>query len=297
MIRSEKAVSEVIGMVMILFIMMIVIGAILLVGVPMIESGKERARMDVAANSFLSLQNDIEEVVRGPIWVTDPMDVTDVNRLGPSRETGFQLMGGTLSVLPKANTYMILDVTFTSSIQNYIIGAGEITFEANGEEIGYENGALIRKYEGGEPLMFSNPLISIYNTLDNQANPSDSNITISIHAINLSGNLSSVGGDGKARIETRPENYKQIIPPDIIPGVTQLNISIYSARDNINAWESFFNTKLETAGLDQNCLLKTGYCIDKTSTSNLVVRIYGNNNTRPDIFLSVYESTLNVMVR
>jgi len=71
MIRSEKAVSEVIGMVMILSIMMIVIGAIMLAGVPMIESGKSRARMDVAANSFLSLQNDIEEVVRGPVWVKD----------------------------------------------------------------------------------------------------------------------------------------------------------------------------------------------------------------------------------
>jgi len=36
----------------------------MIAGVPMIESGKSRARMDVAANSFLSLQNDIEEVVR-----------------------------------------------------------------------------------------------------------------------------------------------------------------------------------------------------------------------------------------
>jgi len=52
MIRSEKAVSEVVGMVLILSIMVFVIGAIMIVGVPMIESGKERARMDVASNSF-----------------------------------------------------------------------------------------------------------------------------------------------------------------------------------------------------------------------------------------------------
>lgn len=109
MIRSEKAASEVIGMVMILSIMTIVIGAIMLVGVPMIESGKERARMDVAANSFLSMQNDIEEVVRGPIWITDPSGVTNINRLGPSRETEFELMGGTLTVLPNSSgiTYQV----------------------------------------------------------------------------------------------------------------------------------------------------------------------------------------------
>lgn len=109
MIRSEKAVSEVIGMVMILFIMVIVIGAILLVGVPMIESGKDRARMDVAANSFMSMQNDIEEVVRGPIWITDPYGVANINRLGPSRETEFELMGGTITVLSNSNgiTYQV----------------------------------------------------------------------------------------------------------------------------------------------------------------------------------------------
>ncbi len=113
MIRSEKAVSEVIGMVMILSIMMFVIGAIMLVAVPMIESGKERARMDVAANSFLSLQNDIEEVVRGPIWIVDPSNVTNINRLGPSRETEFELMGGTITVLPNSSgiTYKIAGYT------------------------------------------------------------------------------------------------------------------------------------------------------------------------------------------
>jgi hypothetical protein len=284
--------------------MVFVIGAIMLVGVPMIESGKERARMDVAANSFLTMQNDIEEVVRGPIWVRDPVNVTNVSLLGPSRITEFQLMGGTLSVMPKATTRMILNVTNkTSSIPvRYTIGSGEITFTANEEEIGYENGALIRKYETGAPLMISNPLISIYNTLDTSANPSASNITISIHAINLSGTLSSVGGDGKAWVEIRPENYTPIIPSDIIPNVTQVNITIYSEQENTDAWKSFFDTKLnETAGLvrqNQSCVLKKGYCIDQTNTS-LFVRIYGNsNNTNiPDIFLSVYESKLNIRVR
>lgn len=109
MIRSEKAVSEVIGMVMILSIMVIVVGSILLVGVPMIESGKERARMDVAANSFLSMQNDIEEVVRGPIWIVEPSTVPNPERLGPSRETEFELMGGTITVFPNSNgiTYQV----------------------------------------------------------------------------------------------------------------------------------------------------------------------------------------------
>jgi hypothetical protein len=177
MIRSEKAVSEVIGMVMILSIMMLVIGAILLVGVPMIDSGKSRARMDVAASSFLSMQNDIEEVVRGPIWVKDPKNVTDISRLGPSRATDFQLMGGTLSVFPNPTTRMILNVTNETSTvpRTFTIVTGEINFIKDNEKIAYENGAVIRKYESGAPLMFSNPLITIINTLDNVPN---SNISV-----------------------------------------------------------------------------------------------------------------------
>ena len=197
MIRSEKAVSEVIGMVLILGIMMLAIGIIMLAAVPMIESGKSRARMDVASNSFLSMQNDIEETVRGPIWVKDPINVTNINRLGPSRETEFQLMGGTLSVIPNgtiAPRFMILNVTnLTSSNKNNITIAGGITYTADREEIAYENGAVIRKYETGDGLMLSNPLITIYNTLDNTTDKT-SNISVSIHAINISGRLSSVGG-------------------------------------------------------------------------------------------------------
>src|SRR5574341_1546879 len=119
MIRSEKAVSEVIGMVLILSIMVIVIGSIMLVGVPMIQASKDRTKMDVAENTFLSLQNDIEEVVRGPIWVEDPLIVKNISVLGPSRETEFELMGGTISVLPNSIgvTYQVATYTRYPSAQ------------------------------------------------------------------------------------------------------------------------------------------------------------------------------------
>src|SRR5574337_271838 len=110
MIRSEKAVSEVIGMVLILSIMIAVIGSIMLVVVPMIQASKDRTKMDVAANTFLSLQNDIEEVVRGPIWVRDPNNITLINGTGASRETEFDLMGGTLSEAPN-----IKKITYTQN--------------------------------------------------------------------------------------------------------------------------------------------------------------------------------------
>jgi len=658
MIKSEKAASEVIGMVMILGITTIVIGAIMVVGVPMIESGKSSAKMDVAANSFLSLQNDIEEVVRGPIWVIDPTNVTNINESGPSRETEFQLMGGALSVIPNSSgsgltysslndpiitmvsnstgnygfkaeakqsgkypnnfpngdftnqtnlsandlnkasdndtvnyvtensgnkdeiiwvnftlpnvqslNYIVVKTTMntsgsdlsvfgiynitnawwdklnsssTSSSWKYfiynissqndknnwthidtnnnlnfslavwsnggsshtvflsyfeayvtyfnvplsitpspnsdptsingtsqtftvtlnhsanvswymngtkiqsnpsvtfasftnstagigiwnvtaiandslssvsktwywnvtpippplnitfrspnsdptsingtsqtftvtlnhsanvtwymnginiqsnpsvtfasftnstagvgiwnvtaiandsltskstmwnwtvipippptplngstiVISPGNITYTAGEESIIYENGAVIRKYESGEALMVSDPLISIYNTMDNQTNSSISNLTISIHAISLNGAISSVGGDGKAWVETRMKSYNQTVEPqNYSPNANQVNIKIYSQYPE--SWEAFFDSKLNETGLvrrDSNNGNQTGYYIGNISSgSPLDIQIYGNyNSTRKDIFLSVYETQIDVKVR
>ncbi|CAG0949625.1 hypothetical protein METP3_00129 [Methanosarcinales archaeon] len=292
MIRSEKAVSEVIGMVLILGIMILVIGIIMLAAVPMIESGKERARMDVAANSFLSMQNDIEEVVRGPIWITDPSTETNINRLGPSRETQFELMGGTLNVLPNSTNISekskTLNIT-TNKNFTIIIPPSSITYRADQERIVYENGAVFRLYASGMPIMVSNPLISIYQ-IDNN------NITISIHAISLNGTLSSVGGDGKAWIETRLVKYNESIPPNsTIPNANNIFINITSAYPD--AWESFFDEKLnKSAGLartDKNST--TGYSIN--GTKPMEVRIFGKKSNVPDIYLSLYESRLDVKVR
>ncbi|KCZ72651.1 hypothetical protein ANME2D_01082 [Candidatus Methanoperedens nitroreducens] len=281
-------------MVMVLSIMIIVIGSIMIVGVPAIESAKSRAKMDVAMNSFLSLQNDIEEVVRGPIWVRDPKS-TNV-KLGPSRETEFELMGGTLSVLPNTTNITCIPSNCSENASNFtiIIPPSNITYTSDQEEIVYENGAVIRKYESGAPLMVSDPLISIYDTGDGK------NITISIHVISINGTLSSTGGDGKAWVETRPKYYNQTIPNPISPNSNITNITIYSKYPE--AWKKFFDKKLSEAGLNdinQPCTSSTQnrYYINRTD-SKLEVQICGKESTgAKDIFLSVYESRLDIGVR
>lgn len=280
MIKENDAVSEVIGMILMLSITIIVIGSIMLVGMPMIESGKNKAKMDIVANSFLSLQNDIEEVVRGPIWVKDPYSTTGIDRLGPSRETGFELMQGSISVIPNSGN---VSINNQSIIYTVTIPPSNITYNSDYEEIVYDNGAIIRKYEGGDPIMIADPLINIYNV--------DGNMTISIHAVTLNGTLSSVGGKGKAWVEVRPQNYTPIIDPiKSSPNSNQTIIKIYSKYPV--AWRNFFDIKLKEAGLDNN-----GYNISGGFPLNIKINGNSTNNTTPDIFLSVYESRLNVKVR
>lgn len=282
-IKSEDAVSEVIGMVLVLSISMLAIGSIVLVGLPMIESGKNMAKMDIVANSFLFLQNDIEEVVRGPIWVKNPFNTTNTDRLGPSRETELELMEGALSVISNS-----ANITFLNTTNTIMITPGNIMYNTDTEEIAYENGAVIRKYESGESIMISYPLISIYDT--------GGNTTISIHAITLNGTKSSVGGEGKAWAEIRLKNYTQIVEPTGPPNSNQTNIKIYTRYPN--TWKNYFDMKLKGSGLiSSNKGSMTGYNISGTTPLN--IEIYGNvnNRTMPDIFLSVYESMLDVKVR
>ena len=200
-------------------------------------------------------------------------------------------MGGMLRVLP--NSTNISEKSKTLNITNktnitIVIPPGNITYANDLERIVYENGAVIRKYEGGEPMMVSNPLISIFRI-------DDANITISIHAISLNGTLSSTGGDGKAWIETRPVSYRQTIEPNsTAPNANNTYINITSAYPE--AWKTFFDEKLQGAGLKPaprgNA---TGYNI--SGTVPLVIGIYGNYGNKNDIFLSLYESRLDVKVR
>jgi len=239
------------------------------------------------------MQNDIEEVVRGPIWVVDPLGMTNINQLGPSRETEFELMGGTITVKSnKMNVTCSFNNCSKMEVKNFTIflPASNITYEANNEIIAYENGAVIRKYESGEPIMLSNPLISIYNN-------GSTGTVISIHVISIKGTSSSTGGDGKGYIETRLTNYSEIVPAPLdYPNLNQTNITIYSQYPL--AWKNFSEGKLIDAGLvDAPKGNKSGYNISIGKA--LEVQIYGKDptNQTKDIFLSMYETRLDVKVR
>lgn len=288
-IRSESAVSETLGMVLMLSISMTAIAGIMLVGMPMIDSSKTTAKMNVIASSFLSLQNDVGEVIRGPIWILDPNVTTNIN--GPSRESVLDLSDGYLYVSP--NTTKAIFKTYGKNNNNYniTIPSSSITYkDNNNNEIVYENGAIIRKYVTGSPIMISDPLINIYNI-------GDGNITVSMHLVTINSSLSSIGGEGEGFVDIRLQRYNATNPSYnetiISTSKTNSNQTIININSKYpEAWLGFFNKKLQEAISNNSKSLRYS---NYTTPSSLKIMINGSmpNST----FLSLYESRLDVNVK
>jgi hypothetical protein len=211
-LKSESAVSEVIGFIMIFSIVMLAISAIYAVGYPTIQSSKENAQFQNMEQSFMVLQSNINTVAFGQ---------------APVRTLKTSLGGGSLTVYPDAGW---IDVsTTTGCICNVTIGA--IEYEKNGRSIAYEGGGVWEKYPAGSAIKVSEPKIFVH--ADN------GNRTVSVSIINISGEMSSVGGGGAASVTVRS-----------IPSTYSLNITSLSLGDNVtitvtsyyaDAWGRYFN--------------------------------------------------------
>ncbi|MBN1762632.1 MAG: hypothetical protein JW878_06120 [Methanomicrobia archaeon] len=160
-IKSNEAISPVIGMALILGIVVTAVGIIYSVEMPKIESAKEEAQLENMRSNFLTLQTDIRDLVQSP---------------STGRVTKMQLEAGSIGA-------------YAAGSAN---GTGYIRYIAGDDIIAYENGAVFAKYAGGNDYaeVISDPIM--YVDVD------DDNVThVYIHAITLNGSK-SVAGTGPA---------------------------------------------------------------------------------------------------
>jgi len=213
-LKSESAVSEVIGFILIFSIVMLAISAIYAVGYPTIQSSKENAQFRNMEQSFMVLQSNINTVA---------FDQAPVRTLKTS------LGGGSLTVNSSKGHIKVEDSSTGTTWYDDTIGA--IEYEKNGRSIAYEGGGVWKKYPAGSAIKVSEPRISVQEV--------DGNRTVSVSIMNVSGDLSSVGGGGTASVTVRS-----------IPSTYSLNITSLSTGHTVNitvtseyadAWERYFN--------------------------------------------------------
>jgi len=132
--KSESAVSEVIGNIMIFAIVITSVGIVLLAGGPLVESGLDSAKMDYITSTFLFLQSDTNRVAFNQI---------------PFQNIDFKLGGGSLILDSDSNISNItLQINGTNfSCNDYI----EYTYK--GTHMAYINGGLYKLYNSQSTLI------------------------------------------------------------------------------------------------------------------------------------------------
>jgi len=213
-LKSESAVSEVIGFIMVFSIVMLAISAIYAVGYPTIQSSKENSQFRNMEQSFMVLQSDINTVA---------FDQAPVRTLKTS------LGGGSLTVYPDAGWINVSTTTDPPYTCNVNIGA--IEYEKNGRRIAYEGGGVWEKYPGGSAIKISEPRIFVQEVEGNRS------VSVSIINISSENGISSVGGEGTASVTVRSIPSTYLLNISYSPG----DVTIVVTSDYADAWKMYFD--------------------------------------------------------
>lgn len=186
---SEKAVSEVIGHIIILGLTVTGISLISLVGIPTIFELQDMIQVRNAEQAVTVMDSRVSAVVLG----NSPVQMLDVN-----------LGGGTYTVEENATgreSYLQVNIVTDSGNDFITLPMGKIRYRMGDRIVAYEGGGAWSKYPSGGSVMLSPPEFH-YN-----------GVTLTLPVININGS-GSIGGKGNAAIKFAKSGNPVIIYPE-----------------------------------------------------------------------------------
>lgn len=232
--NNETAVSETIGFVLILGIVMTGIGLVTLYGYPILLEQQQNANVKNMEKNMIVLQNDVKLLAYKGV---------------PYRETTMQISGGTLQVirpnpppfstLPGGRSNFIITAAGLPPYGPYYTGLLQFNSTSDTNIIGLQNGAVVTNgfsQTVGPSAMLSEPRWFLDQT--------GSSRTLVISIVNMtSSNIVSTSSG----IRTVQMNISSGDPVDqlLVPG-TQVNVQyIDSGEGYRTAWKNYFlNTQV-----------------------------------------------------
>lgn len=198
--RSETAVSEALGFILTLGILLIASGIVYLGGYSILQDSKDASHFQEMEESFMLLGQNMNEVAyeRAPI-----------------RTTELKIVQGSMST--QHDSYMQVVVNDTS----YTYYMGSVEYYLDDQVIAYENGGIWIKYKNDNTAMRSKPNIN------------HANITI-IPIVELLGSYSK-GGKGTVRIRASHSDSSTIH----FINSTGYNATIIITSNYYKGWESY----------------------------------------------------------
>jgi len=188
-ISKERGVSEAIGYLIILGLVVTGIGLVTLYGYPILMQQQGLANMRNMERTMIVIQNDIKSLTY---------------TLDNFKETDFQVGGGPIMILPSNAVPQAFDISWGGSGTGLPqqstgwLSFGEIRYFSTQDNavVAYENGAVIKKYLGQNAILLAGPRWYV-------AKSSDGTTTLVINLVNLVSGGKLVSETGAGAIRTR----------------------------------------------------------------------------------------------
>ncbi len=220
---NERAVSEAIGFVLILGIVITGISLVTLYGYPVLL--KEQSNTDVKnmERAMIVIQNDMKSLCYKNV---------------PYKETSLQVSGGTLEVVNSTQYGGFINVTNGTTLfqENYTVGALIYRSDRSNEVITLENGAVMTRQDGSTgSAMLAEPRW-FYDV-----NPVTGENTLVIYVMNITtDDLMAKSGMATVRMSLE-EAHTQAIPVWSVDKVT-VEYTSGSSGDYSVAWENYLTS-------------------------------------------------------
>jgi hypothetical protein len=143
-IRSEKAVSETVGYILLVGVILLGVSILLVIAYPIQSDLQDTASMETQILALTALDGRVSTVAFGS---------------SPSQVTKVDLGGGSMQAQNTTDNRLTITVSNQSGYQVEIFNRslGLIEYTLNENKIAFENGGLFRMYPSGDTLMLSPP--------------------------------------------------------------------------------------------------------------------------------------------
>lgn len=226
LIDSREAVSEVVGYILLLGVIVSAVGLISVLAFPIIEDAKEDAYLKNVEQGFTVLDSKISLVALGK---------------SPTQLIQMYSTKGDITVYNQSTSHITVSFSkLNNSYEIYNQSLGTVQYQLGENKIAYEGGGVFRKYPGkGDPVTITPPEFH-YN-----------GETLTLPIIKVDGNQ-SIGGSGIINLYLVSNNTPHVLYPDpdfnsnyTNPLTVGNTISVVINSDYYMAWANYIEERTE----------------------------------------------------
>ncbi|ADE36934.1 DUF7289 family protein [Methanohalophilus mahii] len=228
---SCKAVSSVIGILLMFALTVGSISAMMVYSVPVIDELKDNSKSQKVEQAFTILDSRISKVALGE---------------SPLQTISFSLMGGEVSVDDESNSdssnikIVVQNITNSTPAEEFNCSLGTFEYTLDERQVAYEGGGIWSKYRSNGGSVMVSPPEFHYN---------GETLTLPIMTINGS---SSTAGKGEVNIAVTSDNRPFVLYPNTSISTSRTNpvtsdkIYIYIESEYYDAWANYAESMVYT---------------------------------------------------